>query len=47
MGFPRIRGAFVTGPHNKDHNFFGVSIGAPYLRKLPYTHVAQFHEDSC
>ena len=34
-GFPKIRGTFSVGPHNKDYSILGSISGSPYLRKVP------------
>ena len=36
MGFPKIRGTLVGGPHNKDYRSWGAILKSPSLRKLPY-----------
>ena len=33
--FPKIRGTFLGGPHNKDYNILGSILGPPYFGKLP------------
>ena len=35
-GFPKIRGTFFGGPHNKDYTILGSILGFPCLGKLPY-----------
>ena len=30
-GFPKIRGTFLGGPHNKDYSIWGSILGSPYL----------------
>ena len=35
-GFPKIRGTFFGGPHNKDYSILGSLLGSPYFGKLPY-----------
>ena len=34
-GFPKIRGTFFGGPHNKDYNILGSILGSTYFGKLP------------
>ena len=34
-GFPKIRGTFLRGPHNKDHSILGSILESPYFGKLP------------
>ena len=29
-GFPKIRGTFIGGPHNKDYSILGLILGSPY-----------------
>ena len=36
MGFPKIRGTFLGGPHNKDYSFLGCILGSPHFGKLPF-----------
>ena len=33
--FPKIRGTFTRGPHNKDYNMLGYILGSRYFGKLP------------
>ena len=33
-GFPKSRGTFLGGPHNKDHSILGSILGSPYFGKL-------------
>ena len=35
-GFPKVRGTFFGGPHNKDYSILGSILGSPLLGKLPY-----------
>ena len=35
-GFPKIRGTFLGGPHNKDYSNFGSTLGSTYFGKLTY-----------
>ena len=35
-GFPKIRGYFFGGPHNKCYSILGSILGSPYLGKLPH-----------
>ena len=34
-GFPRIRGTFFGGPHNKEYSIWGSILGSPYFGKVP------------
>ena len=34
-GFPKIRGTFFGGSHNKDYSILGSILGSPYFGKLP------------
>ena len=33
LGFPKFRGTFLGGPHNKDYSI--LVLGSPYFGKLP------------
>ena len=35
MGFPKIKGTFFRDPHKKDYSILGLTLGCPYLGKLP------------
>ena len=36
MGFPKIRGTLLGGPHDKDCIIWGTILGSPYIGKLPH-----------
>ena len=38
FGFPKIGGAFLLGPHNKDCNILKSRLGSRYSGKLPLAH---------
>ena len=35
-GFPKMRGTILGGPHNKDYDILGSTLGSPYFGKLPF-----------
>ena len=35
QGFPKGRGTYFGGPHNKDYSILRSAFGSPYFRKLP------------
>ena len=37
LGFPKIRGTFFGGPHDKDYSILGSILGSPCFGKLPCT----------
>ena len=41
-GFPKIRGTFFGGPHNKEYSRLGSLLGFPYFGKDPYTHLTHY-----
>ena len=38
LGFPKIRGTILGGPHNKEYSKLGPILGSPHFGKLPGGH---------
>ena len=40
--FPKIRGALLGGPYNKDYSILRSILRSPYLGKLPYIYIYMY-----